>query len=115
MRYMVNRDVSYNEDVRRDALLVYSELRSKGYNVEIRLGDVYGPSRVSMSVQINFPRTYILCDPNSYVWRIGMFSSRDIEGARGVIFTTNISDASYFFRWLLGFLDGIDSSRKEVI
>jgi hypothetical protein len=106
---MSNQWVVYNEDVKKETGFLYELLRNSGYNVDIRLGDVYGPERSAMCIQINSGKRYILCDYNSLFWRIGFFKAEDEEGALGINFPIKYNyPTSEFYNWLVEFLRMID-------
>lgn len=101
---MVNQDVEYNPSVKFATKFLFEYLKELHYDVSVRLGDVWGPARSAMVVQVDFERAYMLCDVNSGKWKIAIFRTKDEEAVNGIVFHTDIEDALQFSNWFHDFI-----------
>lgn len=104
---MVNQNIVYDEKVKNESTKLLKILSGRAYDCFVRLGDVYGPERTAISVQVNISSRYVLCEYNSYFWRIGFFKESDVEGSQGISFRTKFSSTEEFIPWLIDFFENV--------
>jgi hypothetical protein len=115
---MVNINTQYDDETRDSTKVMFESLGARikslpkdlqqDVGLDIRLGDVYGPNRESMAIQINLPTAFILVECNSGTWRIGFFKLNDLEASDGIYFTTSTKASTLgntqFEDWLFEFI-----------